>query len=124
MGWLEILNAFLNLRIVQYALLVTLVFTLAMGVWLEVKVETLKVEKAYYETAYAKVSSGLATQNEAVEQLGEKTKQQEENLKQAANTASKIAVENAKVLQGILSHRLTGTCDEKVTEALEMVRGK
>jgi hypothetical protein len=122
MPWIMAVNSILSLRIVQYLLVATLVMTLTcMGV-LWFKNNTLKLQKAYYETEYAKVSAGLATQNEAVEQLGIKKAAQDKALEQALSEASKLAVVAAKRQQTIVKYTFTGDCDQRVSQSLELLR--
>lgn len=123
MGWLEILNSLLNLKLVQHLLLLSVSILLATGIWLKIENYTLKGQKLYYETEYSKVSAGLAIQNEAVELLGEERKKADNSMKEAVDKASKLASQGSVKLKTIVEYKFIGTCDEQVTQALKLIRG-
>ena len=122
MGWLEILNSLLNLKIVQNLLLLSVSILLAAGIWLKIENYTLKGQKLYYETEYSKVSAGLAIQNEAVELLGEEREKADNSLKEAVDKASKLASQDSVKLKTIVEYKFGGACDEQVTQALKLIR--
>ena len=122
MGWLEILNSLLNLKLVQHLLLLSVSILLATGIWLKIENYTLKGQKLYYETEYSKVSAGLAIQNEAVELLGEEREKADNSMKEAVDKASKLASQGSVKLKTIVEYKFIGTCDEQVTQALKLIR--
>ena len=123
MGWLTVVNSILALRIVQYLLVLALVVLLACAGWLLFKNNTLKLQKAYFETEYSKVSAGLAVQNESIIQQAEKTKLQKEELERAVAAANSQARILARKLKDAKNYVFTGTCEQKITQSLELVRG-
>jgi hypothetical protein len=122
-AFLTVINGLLALRIVQYLLCLAVTLMLVTMGWMWLKNNKLTLEKAYYETEYAKVSAGLATQNEAVEQLALKTAAQKDALDQAVNKASKLATLSVKQRKPIVEYVFTGECSQKVEETLLLIQG-
>lgn len=117
---LEILNQILNVRIVQYALLIGFV---VLCIYTPIRIGYLKYDNALLKSTVGDVSQALYIQNRAVKELGEKATEFKTNYEQANKRATQVALEGQKTLQELMKQPLVGTCDEKVRQANELVKG-
>jgi len=122
MSIITIINSLLDSKLVQWLLLsFTIILIVFLGI-LEFKFYGLKLSNALLSKENATVNSALQVQNQAIKRLGEETRVAEENIKQANNKASKIALENKKLLKAIEQYQFTGTCSQKLSQALELIQ--
>lgn len=119
---LTIISKILDLKLVQWLLLATVIILTATAIVDWFRYTTLRAEYAFVESKLAENASALKIQNEAVKRMAEQADLQEKVMQQAVNKASKIAVENKKVLDGITDYKLKGvTCDDKVRSAFTLI---
>lgn len=119
---INLVNSLLESKIVQWVLLSCFICSIIFIGLLEFKYYGLKLENALLAKENATVNSALQVQNQAIKRMAEQTKLAEENLKQAVKKASKIALETQTILKPIVEYQYIGTCDEKVTQALELIQ--
>lgn len=122
--WLQILNKLLDLRLVQYALLLISIILITFTFYLSVKVKTIELISEKRKNAVTELEFNLTNQNAKIVDYNDKLKVQETNLKVAQTQAAKIALESNKTLQGILEYEFSSDCDSGVKEALNFVRNK
>ena len=68
------------------------------------------------------MSQALYIQNKAVKELGEKADELQKNKEQADKRAAQIALEGQKTLQELMKQQFSGSCDDKVKQAGELVK--
>ena len=122
MSIITTINLLLDNKIIQWVLLTLVIGCIILSGILGVYYYGLKLENAILSKQYTTVSSALEVQNQAVLQMAKQTQLAEENLKQAVNKASKIALETQTILKPIQEYKYTGSCDEKVSQALELIQ--
>lgn len=116
---LEIINQILNIRLVQYFLLIAFVFFI---IYTPIRIGKLKYDNALLKSTVGDISQALYVQNRAIEELGTKAKQFKENYEQANKRASQVALEGQKTLQRLMDTKLIGSCDEKVKQVGKLVK--
>ncbi len=117
------LDKILDIKLVQYCLVGALVVMLAGQVVFTIRYNGLRLDNALLKADNAKINSALVFQNDAVKKMGEDFKLKEENLEQANTRASKIAVENKKLLKKIADFEFKkgATCNEKVKQVFGII---
>jgi hypothetical protein len=82
-----------------------------------------KYDNALLKSTAADLGSAIYIQNKAVQELGQKADELKANYEQANKRASQIAVEGQKTLREVLNKQLIGTCDDKVRQVNQLVKG-
>jgi Tfp pilus assembly protein PilE len=112
---MSVINAILNIRLVQYALVIAVVI---LGILLVISRGELKVAKSSLD----KANAAVALQNEAIAQAGEEYKTQEKKALAAQQQAQDLAEQLKKRKTEIRNIVLQGPCDEMVLQVVREVR--
>ena len=122
MPFITMLNASLDLKVVQWGLLVACTTLIIFIGVLTLKNGSLKLENALLKKEIAETSEALHIQNQKIMELAEKTKDYQAKVLTAQKEASKIALQTTKTLQGISEYQFKGDCSQNVSQALRMVK--
>jgi hypothetical protein len=116
-------NGLLDLKIVQWILLGLVCIMFIGNIVFTIKYNGLRLDNALLKADNAKINSALVFQNDAVKKMGEDFKLKEANIEQANKRASKIAVENKKLLKKIskFEFKKGATCNEKVKQVFSII---
>jgi hypothetical protein len=121
---LSVINKLLDLKIVQWALLVLATGQLFCLFWSGLKYSTLKTEHAFLQVTAAKLSDGLMVQNLKIKELGERAKFYQEKYVKGVDEAKKVQQETNKSLKAISEYVFDGDCSTNVNSAIELLKGK
>lgn len=122
MPFITLLNTSLDLKIVQWGLLVGCTILLFFIGVLTLKNGSLKLENALLKKEVAETSEALHIQNQKILELAEKTKEYQTKVLTTQKEASKIALQTTKTLQGIAEYQFKGECSQNVSQALIMIK--
>jgi len=123
MSVITIINTLLNSKLVQWGMLIVLVIGFIFSIIFGFKFYTLKLSNAILAKENAAYSSAISVQNNAIKRMATQSKDADAKLKEAVKKASQIAVETQTILKPIVEYKYIGTCDEKLSQALELIQG-
>ena len=119
---LTVINKFLDLKIIQWALLVSCAILIVGGIWSGFKYNALKLEHAFLQVKAAQLSDGLLVQNAKVIELGEQAKVYIDNLAKSNAKAVEVQAKTATSLKAISEYVFDGDCSKNVTDALGLIK--
>jgi len=123
MSVITIINTLLNSKLVQWGMLIVLVIGFIFSIIFGFKFYTLKLSNAILAKENAAYSSAISVQNNAIKRMATQSKDADAKLKEAVKKASQITVETQTILKPIVEYKYIGTCDEKLSQALELIQG-
>jgi len=119
---LAIINGVLDLRPVQYLLLVLVVGFAISAFVFRARVGILTLERDAALGREAQLQAAIRVQNQAVLQANEQAKYRAAKLREAEDRAKLLQIERDKWKKEALAKPLTGTCEDMVDQVLESLQ--
>ena len=121
-AFLTVVNGILDLRPVQYALVLSAIGLLIWAAILRAQVGVLSLQKDAALGREAQLHAAMQLQNQSVLQANEQAKYRAAKLREAEDKAKQLQIERDKWKKEALGKPLSGTCDEMVDQALESLK--
>lgn len=112
---MAVINAILNIRLVQYALVVLVIL-------LAIACAFMKTELGVVKKSLDKANAAITLQNAAIQQAGEECKLQEKKTLAARQQAQDLAEQLKKRKVEVRNIILKGPCDDMVQQVIKEVR--
>lgn len=113
---LTFINKLLDSKIVQWILMVLLVFLTALCVYYSIHCTVLQAENDHLVSVKASLESSLAVQNTAIEKAGYEAAEQKKKLNNAVLAADAIDKQRKALLS------LTGNCEQMLDQVVQEVK--
>ena len=119
-GWLTVISKIMDIKIVQWAMLILIVCLIVAGVVFQFRYNGLKLSHALLESKYSKLDASVEVQNAKINEANKAYEQYKLNYEQAKQEGERISKINRSNELKLKSFQFkpNSTCDEKVNQTL------
>jgi hypothetical protein len=116
------INRLLDLKIVQWGLLVLCGMMIIGAVVAGIKYQALRIENGLLKIEVAKSAEVLHDQNRKIKEADDAARAFQENALAANKRAAQVALETSKALKSLAEYSFEGDCSTQAATALELIK--